>query len=349
MSLTWCHHWLFRKAARTILDPCLAFLIHNRSVLGFSYLDKLRGVTVECVQSNLLSNKPAKLHRSQCAMLIIKYWRPIVMVFISMVGPSLSFAVIRPSSHCHSILSSGLPSAKGISGVQSAIHKQSRRGILASISGEADEPEPTSKLGPKAPPPGFLRTSFPHFPWHRLPNFLTYARFLSIPALMVLFYQTNRHVETAAVFAIGSFTDWLDGFLARRWDIASSFGAFLDPVVDKLMVSTCLILLSGEYGPIVAIPSAVILAREIAVSALREWMAERGKRDLVKVGFQGKVKTAATMCALSLLLLVPRSGKGNLALLFPPGLVCLYLCTFITITSGSVYFRGAAPTLMSGT
>jgi len=86
---------------------------------------------------------------------------------------------------------------------------------------------------------------------------------------------------------VASFTDWLDGYLARRWDITSAFGAFLDPVADKLMVSTALILLSGRYGAIVAIPSAIILAREIAVSALREWMAQKGLRDSVKVGIQG--------------------------------------------------------------
>ncbi len=92
------------------------------------------------------------------------------------------------------------------------------------------------------------------------------------------------------IFAVASITDYLDGYLARRWDICSPFGAFLDPVADKLMVSTALILLSGKYGSVVAIPTSIILAREIAVSALREWMASRGKRDSVKVGFQGKVK-----------------------------------------------------------
>lgn len=118
------------------------------------------------------------------------------------------------------------------------------------------------------------------------------------------------------------------------------------------MVSTALILLSGRYGKYVAIPSAIILAREIAVSALREWMAQRNLRDSVKVGFQGKVKTAATMVALTILLMVPAEGStvsSNpiFSHLFISGIVLLYLSAFITITSGLVYFRAAAPNLLS--
>jgi len=203
-----------------------------------------------------------------------------------------------------------------------------------------------SLLGPKASPPGFFRRSLPNFPWHRLPDYLTYIRCIAIPLLMILFQRPNRHVETGTLFAVASFTDWLDGYLARRWDITSAFGAFLDPVADKLMVSTSLILLSGRYGAQISIPTALILAREIAVSALREWMAQRGQRDAVKVGFQGKLKTALTMVALTVLLLVPESKEGFLGSLYKPGLVMLYLCTLVTITSGSVYFRAAAPVLL---
>ena len=210
---------------------------------------------------------------------------------------------------------------------------------------EAVAPQQTAFLGPKAPLPGYLRKTFPSFPWHRLPNFLTYIRCLAIPALIALFYLPDKHILTGLLFAVASFTDWLDGYLARRWDITSAFGAFLDPVADKLMVSTSLILLAGKYGVGVAIPTAIILAREIAVSALREWMAQRGQRDLVKVGFQGKVKTALTMVALTVLLFVPTSGTGVLSGLYMPGLVSLYLCALVTITSGSVYFIAAAPLL----
>jgi CDP-diacylglycerol--glycerol-3-phosphate 3-phosphatidyltransferase len=154
---------------------------------------------------------------------------------------------------------------------------------------------------------------------------------------------------TSVLFAIASFTDWLDGYLARRWDITSAFGAFLDPVADKLMVSTSLILLAGRHGGIVAIPAAIVLAREIAVSALREWMAQRGQRDVVKVGLQGKIKTALTMVALTVLLLVPHpEGSGILSKLYNPGVVLLYLSSLVTITSGSVYFIAALPLLKGG-
>jgi CDP-diacylglycerol--glycerol-3-phosphate 3-phosphatidyltransferase len=113
------------------------------------------------------------------------------------------------------------------------------------------------------------------------------------------------------------------------------------------MVSTALILLTGRYGIVIAIPTAIILAREIAVSALREWMAQKGLRDSVKVGFQGKVKTAATMFAITVLLAVPYPElKGASASLYTPGLALLFFSALITVTSGSVYFRAAAPILM---
>lgn len=214
----------------------------------------------------------------------------------------------------------------------------------------AETPPAPSLLGPNAPPPGFLRKNLPSFPWHKLPNYLTYIRCLAIPALIFLFDRTNSHVAAGVLFAVASITDWFDGYLARRWDIASPFGAFLDPVADKLMVSTSLILLAGRYGAKVSIPTAIILAREISVSALREWMAQRGQRDVVKVGMQGKVKTALTMVALTVLLLVPYPAPEAatfLSKLLQPGLAMLYLCSLVTITSGSVYFLAAAPLLLA--
>lgn len=213
---------------------------------------------------------------------------------------------------------------------------------------------PPSLLGPNAPPPGWLRKQLPTFPWHRLPNFLTYVRCIAIPALVILFYipsskLQNGNIYSGTLFAVASMTDWLDGYLARLWDITSPFGAFLDPVADKLMVSTSLILLAGQFGTVVAIPALVILAREIAVSALREWMAQRGQRDVVKVGMQGKVKTALTMVALTVLLFVPSNGIMTTPSfsrhLYETGIAMLYLCTLVTVTSGSVYFIAAAPLL----
>lgn len=174
----------------------------------------------------------------------------------------------------------------------------------------------------------------------------------------MLFYlpsSPRSHVYTGTLFALASVTDWWDGYLARRWDISTPFGAFLDPVADKLMVSTSLVLLSGRLGAIVAVPTLIILAREIAVSALREWMAQRGERNLVKVGFQGKVKTALTMVALTVLLYVPAGVQWTTlssspsqvsSIMLQIGIVMLYLCSLVTVTSGSVYFIAAGPSLL---
>lgn len=198
--------------------------------------------------------------------------------------------------------------------------------------------------------PGFLRRSFPNFPWKKVPNWLTYLRCAAIPVLIGLYYQPHSHVATAIVFATASITDWLDGYLARRWQATSRFGSFLDPVADKLMVSTALVLLSGRYGAYVAIPAAIILAREIAVSALREWMAQQGVRDAVKVGWQGKCKTAVTMVAMTVLLLAPplvdpfTSPLVNMCL--PTGIVLTYVSAVLTVTSGWTYFQAAAPYLL---
>lgn len=207
----------------------------------------------------------------------------------------------------------------------------------------------TSLLGPNATPPGFFRSKFPSLPWHKLPDYLTYARCIAVPAFVAFFYANMKgksHLYTGSIFALASVTDWLDGFLARRWDISTAFGAFLDPVADKLMVSTSLILLAGRYGAIAAIPTLIILAREIAISALREWMAQRGERDTVKVGYQGKVKTALTMLSLTILLYVPASAPTS-AILYKIGIPLLYMSAVITITSGSVYFIAAAPALLN--
>jgi len=231
--------------------------------------------------------------------------------------------------------------------------------LSASADDEAGEPAKVESrasfnMGPKATPPGPIRRMLPSLPWHKLPNYLTYARCIAIPGIVAQFYLSTspmKNIHTSLIFGVASFTDWLDGYLARRWDITSAFGAFLDPVADKLMVSTTLILLAGKYGLIVAVPSAVILAREIAVSALREWMASMGKRDSVKVGYQGKVKTAATMVALTFITAVPDGCAFGLfgtpwEIFASVGMGLLYFSSIITITSGSVYFKAAMPVLM---
>ncbi|NIR58338.1 MAG: CDP-diacylglycerol--glycerol-3-phosphate 3-phosphatidyltransferase, partial [Gammaproteobacteria bacterium] len=138
-----------------------------------------------------------------------------------------------------------------------------------------------------------------------LPNILTWLRIALIPVFVLVFYLPTpaSNELSALVFALAGATDWLDGYFARRLKLSSPFGAFLDPVADKLMVAVVLILLvEQDPRPLLAIPAAVIVGREIVVSALREWMAELGKRTHVAVSIIGKVKTLAQMIALLMLL-----------------------------------------------
>lgn len=261
---------------------------------------------------------------------------------------SLSAGVRVPSSNSWMVRNSIISFARGggdnpqISGTGVAVAP-----LYAHIEDSVEVSKATDGSGNIEQKPGFIRSLLPFFPWSKLPNYLTYMRCLAIPLLIVLYYANDyNNFLMSTIFAGASFTDWLDGYLARRWNVTSNFGAFLDPVADKLMVSTALILLSGTYGANVAIPSAVILAREIGVSALREWMAQQGQRDAVKVGFQGKVKTALTMLSLTLLLLVPHDESLFLyQKLLQPSLYALYASAIITVTSGSVYFKAAWPLL----
>jgi CDP-diacylglycerol--glycerol-3-phosphate 3-phosphatidyltransferase len=134
-------------------------------------------------------------------------------------------------------------------------------------------------------------------------------------------------------------TDWLDGFLARRYEQTSEFGAFLDPVADKLMVATALIMLTGDerVHPVLTL---IIIGREITISALREWMAELGERATVAVSWMGKVKTAAQMAAIVLLLLhVPVYGVGAHLV----GTVLLVVAALLTLWSMTLYLRAALP------
>lgn len=126
-----------------------------------------------------------------------------------------------------------------------------------------------------------------------IPNILTLARIAFIPLLVVLFYLpfSWSMPVAAGLFGLASITDWLDGYLARRWNQSTPFGAFLDPVADKLMVVVALALLIERYDTLVlTLPALVIIGREIVISALREWMAEMGKRGMVAVSWVGKLK-----------------------------------------------------------
>lgn len=176
-----------------------------------------------------------------------------------------------------------------------------------------------------------------------IPNILTLARIVFIPLLVVLSYLpfSWSMPVAATLFALASLTDWLDGYLARRWNQSTAFGAFLDPVADKLMVVVALALLIESYDAMwLTLPALVIIGREIVISALREWMAEMGKRGSVAVSWIGKVKTTLQMVALLLLLAFP-AGHPIAEL----GVVTLYIAALLTLWSMIQYLRAAWPEL----
>ncbi|MGB5541231.1 MAG: CDP-diacylglycerol--glycerol-3-phosphate 3-phosphatidyltransferase [Gammaproteobacteria bacterium] len=181
------------------------------------------------------------------------------------------------------------------------------------------------------------------------PNILTLLRISMIPVLVVVFYLPGKLMPLlcAAIFGLAAVTDWLDGYLARRLRQQSVFGAFLDPVADKLMVAVALVLLVESNGNLFfTIPVAVIIGREIAISALREWMSEIGERATVAVSIIGKVKTTAQMVAILLLLYDAPVG------LFPThevGLVLLYVAAVLTLWSMLIYMRAAWPVIFGRT
>lgn len=178
-----------------------------------------------------------------------------------------------------------------------------------------------------------------------LPNLLTWLRIVLIPVLGLLFLLPTPWANAAAagVFALASLTDWLDGYLARRWNQMSAFGAFLDPVADKLIVAIALIIVVVESpGALLAVPAAVIIGREIAVSALREWMAELGQRASVAVGMVGKIKTTAQMSAIILLLF--RHDLLGLPI-WQMGLFLLYVAAGLTLYSMFLYMTAAIRTV----
>jgi CDP-diacylglycerol--glycerol-3-phosphate 3-phosphatidyltransferase len=181
-----------------------------------------------------------------------------------------------------------------------------------------------------------------------LPNILTLGRIGLIPVFVMVFYLpvTWSNEASTLVFALAAVTDWVDGYLARKWAQTSALGAFLDPVADKLMVAVALVLLVQVHpSPWLAVPAAVIIGREIAVSALREWMAEIGERAQVAVSMLGKLKTTAQMVALILLLY--RDAIG----IFPTlivGYAMLYVAAVLTLWSMVLYLQAAWPILGRG-
>jgi CDP-diacylglycerol--glycerol-3-phosphate 3-phosphatidyltransferase len=178
-----------------------------------------------------------------------------------------------------------------------------------------------------------------------IPTYLTLLRIVLIPLLAIIFYLPWQYANVACtvIFIFAGFTDWLDGYLARKMKQETAFGAFLDPVADKLMVAFVLVLLvETAHNPYLTIPAAIIVGREITIASLREWMAEIGQRAKVKVSSLGKWKTTAQMLAITLLL------YGEDFMGFPImtwGYWLLYLAAILTLWSMINYLTAAIATL----
>lgn len=174
-----------------------------------------------------------------------------------------------------------------------------------------------------------------------IPNMLTLARILLLPVILIIFYLPADWGRPlcCAVFLVAAITDWFDGYLARKWNIESDFGAFLDPVADKLMVATVLILLVEDgMAWWLTVPAVIIIGREITISALREWMANLGSRAKVAVSYLGKVKTTMQITALAMLLY--KHDLFGLPI-YQIGIVALYVAAALTIWSMVDYLMAA--------
>lgn len=188
-----------------------------------------------------------------------------------------------------------------------------------------------------------------------IPTLLTWLRILLIPVLVAVFYlpaqsklfgvisQEAINLAAMLIFLLAAVTDWLDGYLARRWNQTSAFGAFLDPVADKLMVAAALIVLV-EFERVGAMSALIIIGREIAISALREWMAGLGKRSSVGVAMIGKVKTVAQMVAILFLLYWENVQIAGVEIPIKfIGQILILLAVFLTLLSMAYYLKAAMP------
>ena len=182
-----------------------------------------------------------------------------------------------------------------------------------------------------------------------VPTAFTLFRMALIPVFVVAFYLPTpwSNEICALAFALAALTDWIDGFLARRLRQATVFGAFLDPVADKLMVAVALVLLvQADPKPWVALPAAVIIGREIAISALREWMARLGEHRRVAVVFLAKFKTVCQLTAITLMLYGTGESPGYF---YAAGLALLYVATVLTLWSMTLYLVAARGVLATET
>jgi CDP-diacylglycerol---glycerol-3-phosphate 3-phosphatidyltransferase len=184
---------------------------------------------------------------------------------------------------------------------------------------------------------------------YNIPTYLTLLRIALIPLLAVVFYLpwAYANLACALIFIVAGLTDWLDGYLARKMQLETAFGAFLDPVADKLMVAFVLVLIvQQQANALLTIPAAVIIGREITIASLREWMAEIGQRAKVKVSQLGKWKTTAQILAITLLLY--RDDILGLPVT-TIGYVLLYVAAILTLWSMINYLSAALTAMAKST
>ena len=179
-----------------------------------------------------------------------------------------------------------------------------------------------------------------------LPNLLTWLRIVFIPLFVGIFYFPESWVSypyqnlvATVIFSLAAITDWFDGWLARTLNQTSAFGAFLDPVADKLMVAAALLVLL-KLARVDALIVLIIIGREITVSALREWMAKIGGSKSVAVSLLGKIKTAAQMISIPMLLYSDRIGEFDPSFV---GTLLIEVAAFLTILSMMYYLKAALP------
>tara|TARA_B100000809_G_C15084680_1_gene510981 strand:- start:968 stop:1552 length:585 start_codon:yes stop_codon:yes gene_type:complete len=188
-----------------------------------------------------------------------------------------------------------------------------------------------------------------------LANQITLFRIALIPVFVIVFYlpYSWSYPVSAVIFGLAAITDWIDGYVARKYNQSTAFGAFLDPVADKLMVVVALVLLTSVHPSVwFAVPAAVIVGREIVISALREWMAEMGARASVAVSYIGKVKTTAQMASIIVLLAFNPNTQPIFTLFGSSvfmmcGFALLYTAATLTLWSMVLYIKAALPTLLA--
>ncbi len=190
-----------------------------------------------------------------------------------------------------------------------------------------------------------------------IPNQITLFRIVLIPVFILVFYLpvSWSNFGAFAIFWLAAISDALDGYLARKLNQSSAFGAFIDPVADKLMVAAALIMISEEYAAwYISIPAMIMIAREIFISALREFMSSKGKRDAVAVSVMGKYKTAAQMLGIMGLIWNPNYDIPLIIFNFPWEILMFaayafyFIATILTVWSMVTYFKAAWPDLKNG-